>query len=104
MSASSFSASTGPVHNPFAKGWNSAGSSNGCGALVALGQADLGIGGDQGLSIRLPASWCGLYGLKPTFGLVPYTGIAPLGMFYMIWIPPHLSDRMQSLALTTLAP
>ncbi|THU99962.1 Glutamyl-tRNA amidotransferase subunit A [Dendrothele bispora CBS 962.96] len=78
MSASSFSASTGPVHNPFAKGWDAAGSSSGCGTLVALGQADLAIGGDQGGSVRLPCSWCGLYGMKPTFGLVPYTGIAPL--------------------------
>ncbi|KAK7029649.1 hypothetical protein VNI00_014347 [Paramarasmius palmivorus] len=78
LSASSFSAKTGPVHNPYAEGYSAAGSSSGCGVLVALGEADLAIGGDQGGSVRLPASWCGLYGLKPTFGLVPYTGIASL--------------------------
>lgn len=37
---------------------------------------DLALGTDQGGSIRVPASWCGCVGLKPTFGLVPYTGIA----------------------------
>lgn len=34
----------------------------------------MAIGGDQGGSIRIPSSWCGTVGLKPTFGLVPYTG------------------------------
>lgn len=38
----------------------------------------MAIGGDQGGSIRLPASVCGIYGLKPTFGLVPYTGMMPI--------------------------
>lgn len=41
---------------------------------VASGAVDLAIGGDQGGSIRIPAAWCGIVGLKPTFGLVPYTG------------------------------
>ncbi|KAJ3786471.1 amidase signature domain-containing protein [Lentinula aff. detonsa] len=63
----SFSATTGPVHNPFARGYSTGGSFR---RLV--------MRGDQGGSVRIPASWCGLFELKPTFGLVPYTGIAPL--------------------------
>ena len=41
---------------------------------VALKEADLAIGADQGGSVRMPASWSGVVGLKPTFGLIPYTG------------------------------
>ena len=52
------------------------GSSSGSAVVLATGQADVAIGGDQGGSIRLPASWSGVLGLKPTFGLVPYTGCA----------------------------
>ena len=39
---------------------------------------DMAIGGDQGGSIRMPASFCGCYGMKPTHGLVPYTGVMPI--------------------------
>ena len=38
----------------------------------------MAIGGDQGGSIRIPSAWCGAYGLKPTYGLVPYTGVFPI--------------------------
>jgi amidase len=38
----------------------------------------MAIGGDQGGSIRIPSGWCGIYGLKPTYGLVPYTGVFPI--------------------------
>jgi amidase len=49
--------------------------------VVALGEADMAMGGDQGGSIRMPASFCGVYGLKPTWGLVPYTGVMPIEIF-----------------------
>lgn len=38
----------------------------------------MAIGGDQGGSIRIPSSWCGVVGHKPTWGLVPYTGIGSI--------------------------
>jgi len=66
------------VHNPHKRGYSAGGSSSGCGALVAAGEVDLAIGGDQGGSIRIPSSFCGIYGMKPTHGLVPYTGVMPI--------------------------
>src|SRR6185436_5595461 len=53
-------------------------SSNGSAAVIVTGGADMALGGDQGGSIRLPASWSGCCGHKPTFGLVPYTGAFPI--------------------------
>ncbi|KAI0490238.1 putative amidase [Xylaria cf. heliscus] len=69
---------TGRVHNPYAEGYNAGGSSSGSARLVATGSVDLAIGCDQGGSIRQPAAACGIVGLKPTWGLVPYTGILGL--------------------------
>ncbi|KAL7624933.1 hypothetical protein AAE478_004147 [Parahypoxylon ruwenzoriense] len=74
----SATAVTGQVHNPYAKGYSAGGSSSGSGRLVATGSVDLAFGCDQGGSIRIPASSCGIVGLKPTWGLVPYTGILSL--------------------------
>ena len=51
------------------------GSSSGSGAAIAAGEVDISFGGDQGGSIRSPASYCGIVGLKPTFGLVSHFGI-----------------------------
>ncbi|KAF8972555.1 amidase signature domain-containing protein [Flammula alnicola] len=76
QSASSFTSCTGPVDNPYAPGRTSGGSSSGCAVLVADGTCDMAIGADQGGSIRMPSAFCGLVGVKPTFGLVPYTAIA----------------------------
>jgi amidase len=45
---------------------------------VAAGETPMALGGDQGGSIRTPSSWCGIYGLKPTWGLVPTTGSMPI--------------------------
>ena len=50
----------------------------GSGAALAAGDCEMALGGDQGGSIRMPGAWCGVYGLKPTHGLVPYTGIMPI--------------------------
>ena len=74
LSAGSHTAATGPVRNPRDPSRTSGGSSSGCGALVGSGAVDLAVGGDQGGSIRIPASHCGIVGHKPTHGLVPYTG------------------------------
>lgn len=52
-------------------------SSSGNAIVIVTGQADMAVGGDQGGSIRLPAAWSGCVGLKPTYGLVPYTGAFP---------------------------
>jgi amidase len=73
-SSGSHTAVSGPVENPVKLGYSSGGSSSGSAALVAAREVDMALGGDQAGSIRIPASHCGLYGLKPTFGRVPYTG------------------------------
>lgn len=78
FSGGSHTSDTGPVLNPHDHSRSAGGSSSGSAALVASGECDMAIGGDQGGSIRMPASWCGVYGLKPTHGLVPYTGIFPI--------------------------
>lgn len=78
FSGGSHTNDTGPVRNPHDTSRSAGGSSSGSAALVAAGAVDMAIGGDQGGSIRMPAGWCGVYGLKPTWGLVPYTGIFPI--------------------------
>lgn len=78
MSAGSHSSKSGPVRNPWDTTRSAGGSSSGSGVLVATGEVDLAISGDQGGSIRIPAAWLGLVGHKPTWGLVPYTGAVPV--------------------------
>ena len=79
LSGGSHTSDTGPVRNPHNRDHTSGGSSSGSGALVASGEVDMAIGCDQGGSIRIPSSYCGLVGMKPTYGLVPYTGILGMG-------------------------
>ncbi|XP_070558579.1 amidase-like isoform X1 [Ptychodera flava] len=75
FTGTSFTSAKGAIRNPCKRDHSAGGSSSGSSALVASGDVDMAIGGDQGGSIRVPAAWCGVVGLKPTFGLVPYTGI-----------------------------
>ena len=81
LSGGSHTNATGAVHNPHKKGYSAGGSSSGSAVLVALGEVDMALGGDQGGSIRMPSSFCGAYGMKPTHGLVPYTGIMPIEIY-----------------------
>ena len=78
FSGGSHTSSTGPVHNPYRYGYSAGGSSSGSAAAVAAGDVPMALGGDQGGSIRMPAAFCGVYGMKPTHGLVPYSGIMPI--------------------------
>ncbi len=68
----------GDTRNPRDPSKTSGGSSGGSAALVAAGVCGLAIGTDTGGSIRIPAAYCGVVGLKPTAGLVPLDGVFPL--------------------------
>jgi amidase len=78
FSAGSHTCATGPIRNPHNPDCSTGGSSGGSAALVAAGEVEMALGGDQGGSIRTPSAWCGVYGLKPTWGLVPMTGGMPI--------------------------
>src|SRR3954463_2662669 len=77
-SGGSHTSVTGPVRNPWDPSRTTGGSSSGSAALVASGEVDLALGGDQAGWIRMPAAFCGIVGHKPTHGLVPYTGAFPI--------------------------
>src|SRR5437660_1184710 len=78
VSGGSHTSDTGPVLNPHDPKRSAGGSSSGSAALVVARECDMAIGGDQGGSIRIPSSYSGAVGLKPTYGLVPYTGVFPI--------------------------
>jgi Asp-tRNA(Asn)/Glu-tRNA(Gln) amidotransferase A subunit family amidase len=68
----------GDVRNPFARHATAGGSSGGTAVAVAAGFAVAGLGSDTGGSIRVPAAYTGLVGLRPTHGLLDARGVAPL--------------------------
>jgi 2-dehydropantoate 2-reductase len=76
--AGSVNPAFGMTYNPHDVSRTSGGSSSGSAALVAAGACDYALGTDTGGSIRIPAAYCGIVGLKPTFGLVPVEGVFPL--------------------------
>ena len=71
----------GRTNNPYRYGHSPGGSSGGSGAAVAAGLCCAAIGTDTGGSIRIPASYCGVVGFKPSFGLISTRGIVPLSRY-----------------------
>lgn len=97
VAGSSFSADTGLVQNPRLPGYSAGGSSSGSAALVAGGEVDFALGCDQTGSIRIPASWCGIYGFKPSRGVIPYTGIGSVDQL-LDYVGP-MSQTMDNIVL-----
>lgn len=81
----------GTVRNPFDRTCDTGGSSSGSAAAVSAGIVPVAIGADGGGSIRIPATLCGVIGLKPTFGRVSEFGAAPL-----CWSVAHLGPLAAS--------
>lgn len=103
FSAGSHTCATGPIRNPHNPAHSTGGSSGGSAALVATGEVEMALGGDQGGSIRTPSAWCGVYGLKPSWGLVPMTGGMPIA--YSVDHCGPIGDSVESVArlLTAIA-
>ncbi|KAG4178826.1 hypothetical protein ERO13_A10G067900v2 [Gossypium hirsutum] len=68
----------GPIRNPYDPKKICGGSSSGSAAVVSSGLCPVALGVDSGGSVRMPASLCGVFGFKPTFGCIPHSGVLPL--------------------------
>lgn len=84
----------GPVHNPWQRDRVTGGSSGGSGAAVIAGLCFGSIGTDAGGSIRVPSAYCGIVGLKPTYGLVSMRGAGDAGW----WSMNHVGPMCRSVA------
>jgi amidase len=91
----------GQTKNPYDQTRTPGGSSGGEAAAIAAGMSPLGLGSDAGGSIRLPAHFCGIAGIKPTSGRTPRTGHFPPmgGVLDSIWQIGPLARRVEDLAL-----
>ncbi|XWS33098.1 hypothetical protein CRYUN_Cryun22dG0049500 [Craigia yunnanensis] len=78
VGASGINPHYGTVRNPYDPNKIAGGSSSGSAAVVSAGLCPVALGVDGGGSVRMPASLCGVVGLKPTFGCIPHSGVLPL--------------------------
>ena len=93
----------GSTLNPFDLTRTAGGSSSGSAAALFYEGVDIAVGADQGGSIRVPAAWCGVVGLKPTHGLVPYTGIVGIDQTFDHCGPLALTVADAALLLGVIA-
>jgi aspartyl-tRNA(Asn)/glutamyl-tRNA(Gln) amidotransferase subunit A len=93
----------GAVHNPWNEQYDTAGSSSGTAAAIAAGMAWAGPGSDTGGSIRMPATACGIVGLKPTWGRVSLRGVLPLCIMHDHIGPMARTVRDTALLMQALA-
>ena len=91
------------VRNPRKQTHAPGGSSSGSAAALAAGDIELALGTDQGGSVRIPASWSGVVGLRPSYGLVPYTGVMGSDMTMVALGPMARDAETIALALNALA-
>ena len=89
---------------PFDLERTAGGSSGGSAAALWYEGVDAGLGTDQGGSIRVPAAWCGVVGLKPTHGLVPYAGIVGIDRTFDHAGPMARSVEAAARLLDVIAP
>ncbi|MGI8687832.1 MAG: amidase [Thermomicrobiales bacterium] len=93
----------GPSRNPWNTAYGTSGSSSGSAAAVAAGLCYGSLGSDTGGSIRLPAAYCGIVGLKPTYDLVSRAGAVPLSWSFDHMGPMTRSVRDCAILLDTIA-
>ena len=86
----------GITRNPWNPAYTTGGSSSGAGAAGAAGFGPLHIGTDAGGSVRIPAAWCGLVGLKPTYGRIPQW---PAGAFASVACAGPMTRTVRDAAL-----
>lgn len=91
----------GPARNPWDPRLTAGGSSGGAAVAVAMGYGPVATGTDGGGSIRIPASFCGVVGYKPSFGLVPYFPVSAEGLSHLGPLSRNVTDA--ALVLDTLA-
>ena len=94
----------GPTHNPWREGYTPGGSTGGGAAAVAAGMAKIGVGTDMGGSMRIPASCCGVIGLRPSVNRVPTWEVDAAGLSVTAPLARTVADVRRGFAVMVAEP